>query len=87
MIELVAGDFEENSSDYEIMKGDFVVVSINVANGIHQRSIARNNIVNGDEPERVFMQKIKGHRLEEEKLAFVFDSKDKTPKHKEDVLR
>ena len=37
--------------------------------------------------QRVFMQKIKGHRLEEEKLAFVFDSKDKTPKHKEDVLR
>ena len=45
------------------------------------------DIVNCDEPERVFMQKITVHRLQEEKPASVSDSNDEASLHKEDALK
>ena len=87
MVEMVVEDSEENSSDDEIMEGDFVVVSINSAKGISQRYIARIDIVNGNELEGVFMKKMTGHRLEEEKPVFIIDHKDEASFHKQDILK
>ena len=87
MVEQVVEDSEENSSDDEIMEGDFVVVSINSAKGISQRYIARIDIVNDNEQEEVFMKKMTGHRLEEEKPAFIIDHKNEASFHKQDILK
>ena len=58
------------------MEGNFVVVGINGANRVSKKLIERVDIVNGDEPEGVFMHKMTGHRVEKEKPAFIIDHKD-----------
>ena len=53
-----------------------MVVGINGANRVSKKLIERVDIVNGDEPEGVFMHKMTGHRVEKEKPAFIIDHKD-----------
>ncbi|XP_063603163.1 zinc finger protein 271-like [Penaeus indicus] len=52
-----------------------------------ERYVARVDIVDGNELEGVFMKKTSGHRLEEEKPAFIIDQSDEASFHKQDVLK
>ena len=80
----VAKDTDETSSEDEIIEGDFVVVSINSAKGTSQRYIARVDIIDGDELEGIFVKKMTGHRVKEEKSTFIIDHNDEASFHKQD---
>ena len=83
----VAKDSDENLSEDEKIEGDFVVVSINSAKGTSQGYIARVDIIDGDELEGVFIKKMTGHRVQEEKLTFIIDHTHEASFDKQAVLK